>query len=133
MGEEDKNFYKQKHEINIALASQMRLHDLLNRIASLDSTYPIDSPEKQKCYLNLVKQYFISAVPYLSSKDSKKYKNEILSFGVIKESNIKRGTQKYIYLFNPKLDYRLNEILVELQQKLRKIFTKIKDEDDEGL
>jgi len=35
--DDDKNFYKQKHGINIALASQLRLHDILNRIVSLDA------------------------------------------------------------------------------------------------
>ena len=51
MGDDDnKDFYKQKHGINIALASQLRLHDILNRIVNLDAGYPIDSPEKQKCF-----------------------------------------------------------------------------------
>lgn len=131
--DDNKKFYKQRHQINIALASQMRLHDLLNRIAFLDSNYPIDSPEKQKSYLNLVKQYLISAVPYLSVADSNKYKDEILGFGVNKKATIKGGTQILSYQFDPKLDVRLNEILIELQQKLRPIFTKVKDDEEEGL
>ncbi len=131
--DDNKSFYKQKHEMNTALASQMRLHDLLNRIASLDASHPIDSPEKQKCYLNLVKQYFISAVPYLSKKDAGIYKNELLRFDVTKKSSVIKGRQTYTYQFDQKLDFRLNEILVELQIKLRKIFTKVRDEDDDGL
>jgi len=131
--EEKQKFYKQKHEINIALASQMRLHDLLNRIAFLDANNPIDSPQKQKSYLNLVKQYFISAVPYLSPEDSEKYKKEILSFRVNKKSGVKRGTQTLKYEFDPELDFRLNEILIELQQRLRHIFSKVRDDEEEGL
>lgn len=132
--DDDKNFYKQKHGINIALASQLRLHDILNRIVSLDAGYPIDSPEKQKCYLSLVKQYLISAAPYLSPTDAIKYQEEVLSFSIKRKSDVKKGMQKFSYQFNPELDKRLNEILMELQQKLRHLFSKIiDDEDDEGL
>ncbi len=132
--DENKNFYKQKHGINIALASQLRLHDILNRIVSLDAGYPIDSPEKQKCYLSLVKQYLISAVPYLSPEDAKKYQTEVLSFSIKRMSSVRRGNQKFSYQFSPQMDRRLNEILMELQGRLRHIFSKIiNDEDDEGL
>lgn len=132
--DDDKGFYKQKHGINIALASQLRLHDILNRIVSLDAGYPIDSPEKQKCYLSLVKQYLISAVPYLSPNDAKKYQNEVLSFSIKRRSNVSKGIQKFSYQFSPLLDKRLNEILMELQGRLRHIFSKIIDDDgDDGL
>ena len=130
---DDKDFYKQKHEINITFASQMRMHDILNRIVDIDSRYPIDSPEKQKCYLNLVKQYFISAVPYISEADANKYKDEILSFSVKQKSNVRKGSQKYNYIFDSALDKRLNQILVELQIKLRRVLTRIRDPEDEGL
>ena len=133
MEDNDKDFYKQKHQINIALASQMRLHDLLNRIVDLDANNPIDSPQKQKAYLSLVKQYFISAVPYLSVADSDKYKKELLDYNVKKRAVIKQGTQIFDYQFDPILDKRLNEILIELQQKLRPLFSKVKDEEEEGL
>lgn len=132
MVDEDK-FYRQKHEINIALVSQMELSNVLKQITMLDYTYPIDSPQKQKSYLNLVRQFFIRAVPYLSRKDSEAYKKELLSFGVIKKADVKKGTQILSYEFNPNLDFRLNEILIELQQKLRPIFTKVRDEEEEGL
>lgn len=135
MAEDDnKNFYKQKHGINIAMASQLRIHDILNRIVNLDASFPIDSPEKQKCYLSLVKQYVISAVPYLSPGDATKYQKEILSFSIKRTSNVKNGIQKFNFQFSPVLDKRLNEILIELQQKLRPLFWKnISDDDDDGL
>ena len=132
--DDDKNFYKQKHGINIALASQLRLHDILNRIVSLDAGYPIDSPEKQKCYLSLVKQYLISAVPYLSPADAGKYQTEVLGFSIKRMASVRKGVQKFSYQFSPVLDKRLNEILMELQGRLRHIFSKIIDpDDDEGL
>ena len=125
------DFYKQKHAINITLASQLRLHDILNRIVNLDANYPIDSPQKQKSYLSLVKQYFISAIPYLSPPDSQKYRSEILDFSIKRVSNIRRGNQKFSFEFDSKLDKRLNEILMELQEKLRPIFTKYINPEDE--
>ena len=131
--EDNKNFYKQKHGINIALASQLRLHDILNRIVDLDAGYPVDSPEKQKCYLSLVKQYLISAVPYLSPGDANKYEKEVLSFSIKRKVNVRKGIQKFNYQFNSALDKRLNEILMELQGRLRHIFSKIIDTEDEGL
>lgn len=130
--DDNKNFYKQKHGINIALASQLRLHDILNRIVNLDSNYPIDSPEKQKCYLSLVKQYLISAVPYLSPKDAKEYQKEVLSFSINRRAGVMKGVQKFSYSFDPILDRRLNEILMELQGRLRHIFSKIIDDEDSG-
>ncbi len=133
MAEDDnKDFYKQKHGINIALASQLRLHDILNRIVSLDAGYPIDSPEKQKCYLSLVKQYLISAIPYLSPNDAKKYQTEVLSFSIKRMSSVRRGNQKFNFQFSPILDKRLNEILMEIQGRLRHIFSKIINTDDYG-
>lgn len=131
--EQEQKFYQQKHDINIALVSQMELSNILKQIVHLDMNYPIDSPEKQKAYLNLVKQYFIRAVPYLSVSDSSKYKKELLSFNVYSQSNVRKGSQSISYKYDPKLDFRLNEILIEIQQKLRPIFTKVRDYDEEGL
>ena len=131
--DENKKFYKEKHGINIALASQLRLHDILNRIVDLHANYPIDSPEKQKCYLDLVKQYLISAAPYLSPTDANKYQKEILSFNITKVSHIQNNIQKYSFRFDVVLDKRLNEILMELQQKLRHLFSWIVDNEEIGL
>ncbi len=131
--EENKKFYSQKHGINIALASQLRLHDILNKIVNLDASYPIDSPEKQKCYLSLVKQFLISTIPYLSHSDYKKFEKEVLSFSIKRVATVSKGIQKNNFKFDSKLDRRLNEILMELQHKLRHIFSKIIDDKDRGL
>lgn len=130
MGEdESKNFYKQKQGINIAMASQLRIHYILDKIVELDANYPIDSPEKQKVYLSLIKQYLVSATPHLSNADGEKYRKEILSFSIKKKSNVSKGMQKFGYEFDTKLDVRLNQILMELQQRLRHLFSKVVDED----
>ena len=131
--DDNKNFYNQEYKINITLASQMELSNILSKIALLDATNPIDSPEKQKCKLSLIIHYLIRATPYLSETDSEKYKKELLPFGVNRKVEVKHGTQTLNYKFNRKLDFRLNEILIELQQKLRRVFTKMEDEEDDGL
>jgi len=132
-GETD-SFYQQKHVINITIASQMRLHDILNNIKDLDAKYPVDTPEKQKCYLALVRQYLIGAIPYISENDAIRYGKELMEYSVKKKSNVSFGVQRVSYDFDPELDRRLNEMLIELQIKLRPIFTKLKDEnDDNGL
>ena len=134
MNEDDnKVFYKQKHQINIALASQMMILDSLNRIAQLNFRYPIDSPEKQKAYLDSVIQHLIIVTPYLSLTDSKEYSDKLLNFQITRKAIIKNRTQKINYSFDPELDKKLNKILIELQQKLRPIFTKVKDDEEEGL
>lgn len=133
MEENSEKFYEQKYQINITLASQMELSHLLSRMALLDANYPIDSAEKQKSFLSLVTHYLIRATPYLSPEDSDKYKKEILGLSVNRKADIKRGTQILIYQFNHDLDFRLKEILIELQQKLRRVFTKTEDEEDDGL
>lgn len=133
-GENSQNFYNQKHGINIALASQMRLHDILNRIVNLEANYPIDSAEKQKIHLSLVKQYVISAIPYLSDTDAKSYKDKVLGMHIKRKTNVNKGNQKFSFVFDVEMDKELNEILMEIQQKLRHLFSKIvDDEDEEGL
>ncbi len=126
--DESSNFYNQKHLINITLASQMSLRYILDKIIDLSITYPIDTPEKQKCHLELVKQFVISSIPYIDSKDGEAYMKEVLNFKIKRNSDVKRGIQKFSYTFDPQLDFRLNKMLAELQNKLRPILTKIIDD-----
>ena len=131
--EEEQSFYKQRHDINIALVAQMELSNILKSITMLDMNYPIDSPQKQKQKLELIIHYLTRATPYLSKKDSDKYKNELLNFSINKKAGVKGGKQTVSYEYDSRLDRRLKEILIELQQILRFIFTKIRDLEDEGL
>ena len=131
MGDDNKDFYNQKFGINIAMVSQMQLIKILDRMIQLNINYPIDSPQKQKTYLDLVEQYLICAIPYLSPEDATKYEKKILGFGLNKRMSIKNGSQSLSYNFDPSLDKDLKKVMIELQQKLRRVFNKISDDDEE--
>lgn len=134
MGDDKKNFYDQELKINITLASQMQLINILNKMISLNIQYPIDSPQKQKTYLDLVMQYLICGTPYLSDTDVSKYEKDLLDCNIDKKATVKNGKQVFTYSFNQALNKKLIKMMIELQQKLRRVFAKIKDEDeDDGL
>ncbi len=133
MAEDDnKSFYSQKHKINVTLSSQERINNILDRITALYTAHPIDSAEKQKIFLDLMKQYIVSAIPYLSNGDGKLYMNQLLSFKIKRQSNVMHGNQKFNYVFDPVLEGNLNTMLLKLQQKLRPILTRIEQDDDSG-
>ena len=132
---EDNSYYKKDFQMNVTLASQMQLINILQRIINLKLSFPIDSADKQKKYLDLVKLYLICATPYLTDDDVDEYVKELFNFSINTKMKIKNRVQNISYEFNPKLEKRLGEIMIDLQKKLRKVFAKLRDEDDddEGL
>ena len=103
-------------------------------VINLKLNSPFDSANKQKGYLDLVKLYLICATPYLADTDVESYEKKMDQFILNKKSQIKNKTQRIAYEFNPKLDKNLDKIMIDLQKKLRPVFAKRKDEDDdEGL
>lgn len=128
---EDKSFYNKDFQMNVTLASQMQLINIFSKIINLKLNYPIDSADKQKRYLDLVKLYLTCATPYLSDDDVNKYKEQLLNCNIETKMVIKNRVQKITYGFNQKLEKDLGEIMIELQKKLRKVFAKIKDDDDD--
>ncbi len=132
---EDNNYYKKDFQMNVTLASQMQLINILNRIINLKFNFPMDTADKQKRYLDLVKLYLICATPYLSDPDIDKYEKELFNFNIKTKMQIKNNVQKISFGFDEDLEKRLGEIMIELQKKLRKVFAKIRDDDDddEGL
>lgn len=113
--------YDSEAPFNMAVATLMRLDAILQQIRTLDYSYPFDSPEKQKAYLGLVKQFYINSIPLLRNEDTDKY-NYILRLQISRDKKIKSGSQTYSSAFDFNLDYKLNMILVELQQVLKKYF-----------
>ena len=132
---EDSSYYKKDFQMNVTLASQMQLIKILDRMISLKFNFPVDSADKQKRYLELVKLYLICATPYLSDPDIKDYQKELFGYNIKTKMQIKNNVQKLSYQFDEKLETKLGEIMVDLQKKLRKVFAKIRDDDDddEGL
>jgi len=132
---DENNFYKQDFQMNVTLASQMQLIKILDKIINLKFTYPMDSADKQKKYLDLVKLYLTCATPYLSDEDIENYKNQLFQFDINTKMDIKNKTQRIQFQFDSQLDSKLESIMIELQKKLRKVFAKLRDDDDddEGL
>lgn len=130
---EDDKFYQRKSQINIALQSQLRIQTILDKFVQIDLSTPFDSAQKQKLKLDNLINFIQSATPYLSPTDVKKYGKEILSLKISKKSTIRKGVNSLEYQFDPKLNKRINEIIIELQNKLRGLYTRYKDDDDDGL
>lgn len=119
---------------NMAIATLRRLDSILLQIRSNEITYPYDSPEKQKAYLSLVKQFYINAVPLFPKNDNdfKEIGDELLNIKIKKSQGIKKGFQTYIYYYDEELNKKLDDFLITIQIKLRKFFMPDK-RDIEGL
>lgn len=114
-------YYEQEAPFNMAVATLMRLDAKLQQISYLDYKHPFDSPEKQKSYLNLVKQFYINAIPLLNEQDVK-YFSKILTIDMKTKSKVKSGSQKIIICYDRQLDTTLNNYLVQLQLRMKKYF-----------
>jgi len=119
---------------NMAIATLRRLDAILQQIRFNDVIYPRDSPEKQRAYIGLVKQFYINAVPLFpkDDKDFKKLGDEILNTKVLKTQGIRSGSQAIGYIYSEDLEKKLNLFLINIQIKLRKFFMPDK-RDIEGL
>lgn len=119
---------------NMAIATLKRLDTILQQIRNNDTLYPHDSPEKQKSFIGLVKQFYINSVPLFPKEDKelKDLGDEILNLKIKKTTGIKGGGQTYVYIYTEELDKRLNQILIEIQLKLKRFFMPDK-RDIEGL
>jgi len=107
---------------NMAIATLMRLDTILQQLRNLGIMYPNDVPEKQKAHIEFVRQFFINAVPLLENEDTESYKKEILGLGLNVRSGVKSGTQFSKFIYDKNIEKRLNEILIEIQQKVKKYF-----------
>lgn len=114
-------YQEQEAPFNMAVATLMRLDAKLQQISYLDYKHPFDSAEKQKAYLNLVKQFYINSIPLLLEEDIKKF-SKILQLDINSKSKIKSGTQKVIPYYDKKLDNLLNMYLVDLQIRMKRYF-----------
>ncbi len=135
---------------NMAIATLKRLDMILQQIKQLYLQYPSNSIEKQKAYIDLVKQFYLNAVPLLEnvkdnkkedkrSEENKEKKIDIEALGkeIIKlkmdvKTYVRNGVQKTRELYSDEKEIRLNEILRELQITLKKFFMPGK-RDVEGL
>ena len=110
---------------NMAIATLKRLDVILVHITNLSYIYPMDSATKQKAYISLVKQFYINAIPLMDEAEDegmKKIKEDVLNFQVETKNNIRSGSQKRVFAFSPAKEKELDEILIDIQKKLKKYF-----------
>lgn len=142
---------EQEAPFNMAIATLQRLDDNLKEIKLLYLRYPQDSIQKLKAHIDLVKSFYLNAIPLLENvKDNKrgsskkkegeegqeeklkKLQKEILEFKVGIQTKVINGIQKSREVYDHKKEVRLNEILCELQTILKRFFMPGKKEA-EGL
>lgn len=116
-----KDYQETEAPFNMAVATLMRLDSILQQIRNLNYLYPFDSATKQKTILELVKQFYINSVTLLKPENVQQFEN-ILNLRVDEKIKIVNGVQKTIPVYTPSLDLKMNKILIELQQLLRKYF-----------
>ena len=140
---------EQEAPFNMAIATLKRLDLILIQIRQLHLIHDPDSISKQKAHIELVKQFYLNAVPLFDpateikakkdkekkDKESKEKKGddkklktmkelgeEILSFKMSRKSFIRNANQSVHEIYSYEKEIRLNEILCELQTKLKKFF-----------
>ena len=129
---------------NMAIATLKRLDVILQQMRNLDTLYPMKSIEKQQSQIASVKQFYINSVPLFKQKDKdkkpgkeeqkelKELQSEILDLQVKMRVGVKSGTQVSRYIYSDKLEKRMNEIMIEIQTRLKEFFMPGK-RDTEGL
>jgi len=129
MGE---NYFNRQEEapFNMAIATLKRLDLILIQIRQLHCQYFPESIIKQKAHVDLVKQFYLNAVPLFNPDEDDKNKQttieelgaEILSFKMENKSIIRNGNQRQLEIYSYDKEKRLNEIICELQTKLKRFF-----------
>lgn len=106
---------------NMAIATLKRLDEILVQITIATCDPSLTLRERQPIKISLVKQFFLSCVPLLSTEVIKKYKKRIQdlrpSIISIKIDNIRSEPR---IIFNYNLENELDDILIDLQTELQK-------------
>lgn len=127
------NVYDSEAPFNMAIATLKRLDLILIQIRQLHYQYPQESIAKQKAHIDLTKQFYLNATPLFDPKEDDKDKKkgsktmeelgkEVLIFNTVKKGVIRNRNQKICEFYSFKKERRLNEILEELQFKLKRFF-----------
>ena len=128
----------EKAVFNMALDTLKRLGETLREVKQLSYKTDYTIETRQAVKIGLIRQFFVQASPLLPTKKVNDYKKEILNFApaVIdlrqKKSfgnDVSVGTR---IVYNSKLDFRLDEILIDLQIILQEKGHFMPDAEDEG-
>ncbi|MHA2019063.1 MAG: hypothetical protein ACTSXY_12415 [Promethearchaeota archaeon] len=109
---------------NMAVATLMRLDAILTDIKNivregLSKNSRLQLVEAQRIKYNLVKQFFIQAIPLLRKDDIESLKKDLegVSFNTKELSEIEK--RKVATSYSPKLENKMNDFLMEIQLKLQ--------------
>ncbi len=111
---------------NMAIATLKRLDEILVEIKTASSMTVLDPVISQSIKINLVRQFFLNAIPLLEEKDIKRFRKTIFSLRETKRkkiSNSAYGESKVgemVSVYDYRMDLYLDNILVEVQLALQK-------------
>ena len=137
MGEDEQ---PEDAKFNMALDTLRRIGAIFEHIKNLYLDRTMSDEIRQKIKIELVKQFFIQASPLLPIPTVAKYRQEILEIEPKRTKTYQKnggGSTDYIgdsLSYNSNLDFKLDMIVIELQQILQeKKYFMPPAEDDEGL
>lgn len=107
------------NDIHSGSSTLKRLDNILNAIGSLHLNFDLKMNQKQTIKIELIRQFFINAVPLLKKTDVEKYKPKVLKLKTSSKLGLKSGTQVSYQQFDKGLDEQLDDILIELQILLK--------------
>lgn len=113
--------YDYEAPFNMAVATLMRLDTILQQIRHLNYNSPFDSAEKQKAYLDLVKQFYINSIPLLPENKIGRF-SFLLNMQLKSKANVKNSNTKLLLRYDPSLNTRLDDTLIQLQKLMKKYF-----------
>jgi len=110
---------------NMAIDTLQRLGEILREIKQVSTLVLQDAVQSQTMKLDLVKQFFLNAIPLLQKEVIEKYKGPILDLKPVvqkipfdaRKGERPRGIQ---IVHSDQLDNLLNNYLLELQSELQK-------------
>ena len=112
---------------NMALSTLERLSDILREIRVLSTQYFLPPEVKQNQYLQLVKQFFLNAVPLIPKEKVKEYQVKMETLEAREVNLIQRGAtgttnyQGKKAVYDKELEKNLNNFLVDLQLELQEL------------
>lgn len=134
--EEKKETENEDPFFNMARKTLDCLDKIKQQMLFNDSIYPIDSPEKQKIYIELIKKFYMFAIPLpkVDEKDENnkldKMEDEVLDLKLERKTGIKQGSQISRHIYSEELDLKLNKIFIKINRILKPFFMPPKRDDD---
>jgi len=114
---------KQGAPFNMAVATLMRLDSILTDIKNvamqgLSKESKINLPEAQRIKLNLIRQFFIQAIPLLKEEDIETLKTKLKGM-VPKGLDNKNRREKIGNSYSSFAEEKMNDFIMEVQLKLQ--------------